>query len=61
MQVQQSSTEPTLVRYCAVSSTQYSHKKPVTDIHWLPDYFEVSLKIHFSSFYCFPNILPQKS
>uniref|UniRef100_A0A663DY13 Dynein axonemal intermediate chain 3 n=1 Tax=Aquila chrysaetos chrysaetos TaxID=223781 RepID=A0A663DY13_AQUCH len=40
MQVQQSSTEPTLVRYCAVSSIQYSHKKPVTDIHWLPDYFE---------------------
>ncbi|NWZ48337.1 WDR63 protein, partial [Haliaeetus albicilla] len=33
-------TEPTLVRYCAVSSIQYSHKKPVTDIHWLPDYFE---------------------
>ncbi|XP_075364596.1 dynein axonemal intermediate chain 3 isoform X2 [Mycteria americana] len=40
MQVQQNSTEPPLVRYCAVSSIQYSHKKPVTDIHWLPDYFE---------------------
>ncbi|XP_075567513.1 dynein axonemal intermediate chain 3 isoform X3 [Pelecanus crispus] len=40
MQVQQSSTEPPLVRYCAVSSIQYSHEKPVTDIHWLPDYFE---------------------
>ncbi|KAK1210332.1 DNAI3 protein, partial [Pygoscelis papua] len=40
MQVQQSSTEPPLVRYCAVSSIQNSHKKPVTDIHWLPDYFE---------------------
>ncbi|NXF32805.1 WDR63 protein, partial [Nyctibius bracteatus] len=36
----QSSTEPPLVRYCAVSSIQNSHKKPVTDIHWLPDYFE---------------------
>ncbi|KFQ85654.1 WD repeat-containing protein 63, partial [Phoenicopterus ruber ruber] len=33
-------TEPPLVRYCAVSSIQYSHNKPVTDIHWLPDYFE---------------------
>ncbi|KFQ63541.1 WD repeat-containing protein 63, partial [Pelecanus crispus] len=32
--------EPPLVRYCAVSSIQYSHEKPVTDIHWLPDYFE---------------------
>ncbi|NWV36559.1 WDR63 protein, partial [Grantiella picta] len=29
-------TEPALVRYCAISSTLYSHKKPVTDIHWLP-------------------------
>ncbi|GAB0193019.1 dynein intermediate chain 3, axonemal [Grus japonensis] len=38
-QVQQSSTEPPLVRYCAVSSIQHCHKKPVTDIHWLPDYF----------------------
>ncbi|NXG57942.1 WDR63 protein, partial [Hemiprocne comata] len=39
-QVQQSSTEPPLVGYCAVSSRQCSHKKPVTDIHWLPGYFE---------------------
>ncbi|NXS54230.1 WDR63 protein, partial [Brachypteracias leptosomus] len=42
MQVQQSSTEPPLVRYCAISSVQYSHKKTLTDIHWLPDYFEDS-------------------
>ncbi|NXT21528.1 WDR63 protein, partial [Syrrhaptes paradoxus] len=40
MQVQQNSTEPPLVKYCAVSSIQYSHKKPVTDIHWLPHYSE---------------------
>ncbi|NWW90581.1 WDR63 protein, partial [Rhynochetos jubatus] len=40
VQVQQTSTEPPLVRYCAVSSIEDSHKKPVTDIHWLPDYFE---------------------
>ncbi|XP_009958347.1 PREDICTED: WD repeat-containing protein 63, partial [Leptosomus discolor] len=40
MQDQQSSTEAPLVRCCAVSSRHYSHKKPVTDIHWLPDYFE---------------------
>ncbi|XP_010294352.1 PREDICTED: WD repeat-containing protein 63 [Phaethon lepturus] len=39
-QVQQCSTEPPLVRYCAVSSIEYSHKKPITDMHWLPDYFE---------------------
>ncbi|KFQ30334.1 WD repeat-containing protein 63, partial [Merops nubicus] len=37
MQVQQSSREPPLVRHCAISSIQYSHKKPVTDIHWQPD------------------------
>ncbi|NWU78540.1 WDR63 protein, partial [Onychorhynchus coronatus] len=51
MQVQQSSTEPPLVKYCAVSSREYSHKKTVTDIQWLPSNFKVSLKIHFSSFY----------
>ncbi|NXI97389.1 WDR63 protein, partial [Psophia crepitans] len=33
-------TEPPQVRYCAVSDIQYCHKKPVTDIHWLPDCFE---------------------
>ncbi|NXI35750.1 WDR63 protein, partial [Galbula dea] len=33
-------TELPPVRYCAVSSIQYSHKKPVTDILCLPDYFE---------------------
>ncbi|NXG26129.1 WDR63 protein, partial [Grallaria varia] len=40
MQVQQSSTEPSLVTCCAVSSIEYSHKKPVTDIQWLPANFE---------------------
>ncbi|NXN38279.1 WDR63 protein, partial [Rhinoptilus africanus] len=40
--IQDSSIESPLVRYCAVSSIQYSHKKPVTDIHWLPDYSEDS-------------------
>ncbi|NXO37575.1 WDR63 protein, partial [Locustella ochotensis] len=36
MQVQQSSTEPPLVRHCAASSIPYSHTKPATDVHWLP-------------------------
>ncbi|NXD82038.1 WDR63 protein, partial [Halcyon senegalensis] len=40
IQVQQTNTEPPLERYSALSSIQYSHKKTVTDIHWLPDYFE---------------------
>ncbi|XP_027507619.1 WD repeat-containing protein 63 isoform X1 [Corapipo altera] len=40
VQVQQSSTEPPLVKYCAVSSREYSHKKPVTDIQWLPRHSE---------------------
>ncbi|NWV22739.1 WDR63 protein, partial [Origma solitaria] len=43
-EVQESNTEPSLVRYCAVSSTQFSHKKPVTDIHWLPCNFEDNRK-----------------
>ncbi|NWI50354.1 WDR63 protein, partial [Calyptomena viridis] len=33
---QQSSTETPVVPCCAISSIEYSHKKPVTDIHWLP-------------------------
>ncbi|NWR90441.1 WDR63 protein, partial [Furnarius figulus] len=36
MQVQQSSTEAPLVTSCAVSSMEYSHKNPVTDMQWLP-------------------------
>ncbi|NXS88761.1 WDR63 protein, partial [Erpornis zantholeuca] len=35
IKVQQSSTEPALVRYCAASSIPYSNKKPATDIQWL--------------------------
>ncbi|NWT08449.1 WDR63 protein, partial [Vireo altiloquus] len=35
MQVQQSSIEPALVRYCAASSIPYSNKKPAKDIQWL--------------------------
>ncbi|NXJ61218.1 WDR63 protein, partial [Rostratula benghalensis] len=37
-----SGTEPPLVRFRAISATQYSHKKTVTDIHWLPDHPEAS-------------------
>ncbi|NXF06603.1 WDR63 protein, partial [Smithornis capensis] len=44
IQVQQSSTEPPLVTYCAASSIEYSHKKPVTDIHWLSCNFEDNQK-----------------
>lgn len=31
-----------IVRYCAVSSIENSHKAPVTDIQWLPDHMQVS-------------------
>ncbi|NXU13030.1 WDR63 protein, partial [Pardalotus punctatus] len=43
-EVQENNTEPSLVRYCVTSSTQYSHKKPVTDIHWLPRNFKDNQK-----------------
>nr|XP_025038962.1 WD repeat-containing protein 63 isoform X3 [Pelodiscus sinensis] len=43
IQAQQSGKEPHFVRYCAVSSIEYGHKTVITDIHWLPDYFEVNL------------------
>ncbi|NXA31614.1 WDR63 protein, partial [Eudromia elegans] len=39
---QQCGTEPPLMRYCAVSSIEYSHRAIITDIHWLPDFFEVN-------------------
>ncbi|XP_006033914.1 WD repeat-containing protein 63 [Alligator sinensis] len=42
IQAQQSGKEPHFVRFCAVSSIEYGHKAVVTDIHWLPDYFEVN-------------------
>ncbi|XP_042675433.1 dynein axonemal intermediate chain 3 [Centrocercus urophasianus] len=31
-----------LVRHCTASSIHHSHEKRITDIHWLPDYFEVN-------------------
>ncbi|XP_028667360.1 dynein axonemal intermediate chain 3 [Erpetoichthys calabaricus] len=31
-----------VMRYCAVSSIESGHKAPVTDVQWLPDYYEVS-------------------
>ncbi|KGL73318.1 WD repeat-containing protein 63, partial [Tinamus guttatus] len=42
IQAQQCGPEPPLVRYCAVSSIEYSHRAIITDIHWLPDFFEVN-------------------
>ncbi|NXN22360.1 WDR63 protein, partial [Nycticryphes semicollaris] len=42
MEIQKCSTEPPVVKFCTISTIQYSHKKPVTDIHWLPDYSEAN-------------------
>ncbi|XP_067997278.1 dynein axonemal intermediate chain 3 isoform X1 [Melanerpes formicivorus] len=39
VQVEQSSPELPLVKYCALSSREHSHTETVTDIHCLPDYF----------------------
>ncbi|KAM6455292.1 dynein axonemal intermediate chain 3 [Liasis olivaceus] len=39
---QQTGKEPHLVRYCAVSSIEYGHKSVITDIHWLPSFFEIN-------------------
>nr|XP_008112387.1 PREDICTED: WD repeat-containing protein 63 isoform X2 [Anolis carolinensis] len=39
---QQAAKEPHMVRYCAVSSIEYGHKMVITDIHWLPDLFELN-------------------
>ncbi|XP_071984574.1 dynein axonemal intermediate chain 3 [Engystomops pustulosus] len=36
------SNEPPLVRYCAVSSIEHGHQEVITDLHWLPDVFEIT-------------------
>ncbi|KAM8931095.1 dynein axonemal intermediate chain 3 [Pelodytes ibericus] len=36
------SNQPPFIRYCAVSSIEHGHKDVITDIHWLPDYFELT-------------------
>ncbi|KAM4722968.1 dynein axonemal intermediate chain 3 [Rhinophrynus dorsalis] len=40
------SNEPHFVRYCAVSSIEHGHKNVITDLHWLPNYFELSKTGH---------------
>ena len=30
-----------VVRYCAVSSIEHSHRSAVTDLQWVPDHMEV--------------------
>ncbi|NXC47350.1 WDR63 protein, partial [Penelope pileata] len=42
MENDESETEQPSVRHCASSSTRYGHTKRITDVHWLPDYFEVN-------------------
>lgn len=32
-----------ILRYCAVSSIEHSHKTVVTDITWIPDHMEVNI------------------
>lgn len=44
-----SNKETMYVRHCAVSSIENGHKKVITDIHWLPDSFEVSLDGHMGA------------
>ncbi|KAB0394411.1 hypothetical protein E2I00_019271, partial [Balaenoptera physalus] len=39
----ESNKEAMYIRHCAVSSIENGHRKVITDIHWLPDTFEVSL------------------
>ncbi|XP_073501351.1 dynein axonemal intermediate chain 3-like [Phyllobates terribilis] len=41
LEVKQSHDSP-LVRYCAVSSIEHGHREVITDLHWLPDYFEIT-------------------
>ncbi|KAK2157176.1 hypothetical protein LSH36_196g03010 [Paralvinella palmiformis] len=38
----ENSMDTPIIRYCAVSSIEQSHRAPVTDILWIPDHFEVN-------------------
>ncbi|XP_048670947.1 dynein axonemal intermediate chain 3 isoform X1 [Marmota marmota marmota] len=38
----ESPKESNFIRHCAVSSIESGHKKIITDIHWLPDTFEIN-------------------
>ncbi|XP_041359893.1 dynein intermediate chain 3, axonemal-like isoform X2 [Gigantopelta aegis] len=31
-----------VIHYCAVSSIEFSHRAPITDIQWVPDHLEIS-------------------
>ena len=31
-----------IVRYCAVSSIEFSHRAPITDLMWVPDHMEIN-------------------
>ena len=35
-----------ILRYCAVSSIEHSHKTVVSDIMWIPDHMEVINKLN---------------
>lgn len=37
-----SNKEVLFIRHCAVSSIESGHRKVITDIHWLPDTFEIN-------------------
>ncbi len=37
-----SALETPIVRYCAVSSIEHSHRAPISDILWVPDHMEIT-------------------
>ena len=38
----ENSLDTPIVRYCAVSSIEHSHRAPISDLQWVPDHFEVN-------------------
>ena len=37
-----------IIRYCAVSSIEHSHKTVVSDIIWIPDHMEVTVIVGYT-------------
>lgn len=48
---EETSMETPIVRYCAVSAIEPSHKAAITDVQWVPDHMEVRARSSHSSFY----------
>ena len=53
------SMETPIVRYCAVSGIEASHKAAITDVQWVPDHMEVRIPDIIFFVVCFNHLTGQ--